>query len=158
MTEQIKIEDYYEIGEKIGQGGNGVVYKAIKKGTNKEVAIKILDKRKIKDSYMTVHLKEITKEEMNNIFLKEVENMKIAEGIDGENENTIKFLEYYDCEDDFVIVMELCDENLTNFIAETKTDLSEEDIYEILSQLNNTFRIISSKKLLIEILNWKIFL
>ena len=147
MTEQIKIEDYYEIGEKIGQGGNGVVYKAIKKGTNKEVAIKILDKRKIKDSYMTVHLKEITKEEMNNIFLKEVENMKIAEGIDGENENTIKFLEYYDCEDDFVIVIELCDENLTNFIAETKTDLSEEDIYEILSQLNNTFRIISSKKI-----------
>ena len=59
MTEQIKIEDYYEIGEKIGQGGNGVVYKAIKKRTNKEVAIKILDKRKIKDSYMTVHLKEI---------------------------------------------------------------------------------------------------
>ena len=150
MTEPIQIEDYYEIGEKIGEGGNGIVYKAIKKGTNKEVAIKKLDKRKIKDSFMAENLREITKEEMKpyiDTFLKEVEIMKIAEGIDEENENTIKFLEYYDCEDDFVIVMELCDQNLTKFIAKRKADLSEEDIYMILSQLNNTFRIISSKKI-----------
>ena len=61
MTEYINIEDYYDIGEKLGQGGNGVVYKAKKKGTNKEVAIKKLDKKKIKDSYMAEHFREIKK-------------------------------------------------------------------------------------------------
>jgi hypothetical protein len=58
--------------------------------------------------------------------------MKIAEGIDKDNENTIKFIEYYDCEDEFVIVMELCDENLANFIATKKENLSDEEIYLIL--------------------------
>ena len=150
MIEKARIEDYYQIGDKIGQGGFGAVYKGKKKGTNKEVAIKFIEKNKIKDSFMQEKLNEIPKEEMKTYidsFIKEVEIMKIAEGIDEENDNTIKFLEYYDFEDDFVIVMELCDQNLANFIALREDPLSEEEIYMILSQLNNTFRIISSKKI-----------
>ena len=143
-------EDKYEMKEKLGEGGNGVVFKAIQRSTNKGVAIKKCDKRKIKNSFLSDNLREITIEEMKpfiDAFLKETENMKIAEGIDKDNENTIKFIEYYDCEDEFVIVMELCDENLANFIATKKENLSDEEIYLILSQLNNTFRIISSKKI-----------
>ena len=142
-------EEKYEKKEKLGAGGNGVVFRAIQRSTNKEVAYKIFDKKKIKDSFMSDNLRPITKEEMKpyiDAYLKEVENMKIAEGIDKDNENTIEFIEYFDCEDEFVIFMEKCDENLTNFIA-TKDELSDEEIYMILSQLNNTFRIISSKKI-----------
>ena len=149
MTEKRKIEDYYEIGDILGKGGNGIVFKAKQKGTNKEVAIKKLDKTRIKDSFMSENLREITEEEMKpyiDTYLKEVKIMKIAEGFDEENENTIKYLDYFDCEDDFYIVMELCDQNLTTFISK-RTQLTEEEIYMILSQLNNTFRIISSKKI-----------
>ena len=120
MEKSIPYEDKYVVKEKLGEGGNGVVYKAIQKSNNKEVAIKKFDKKKIKDSFMSENLRQITKEEMKpyiDSFLKETENMKIAEGIDEDNENSIKFIEYYDLEDDFVIVMELCDENLTTFIA-----------------------------------------
>ena len=150
MEGSTSYKDKYEIKEILGQGGNGIVHKAIQRSTNKEVAIKKFDKKKIKDSFMTDNFRPITKEEMEpfiEAYLKETENMKIAEGIDKDNENTIKFLEYYDCEDEFVIVMELCDENLTNFIATKKEQLLDEEIYAILSQLNNTFRIISSKKI-----------
>ena len=150
MEKSIPYEDKYVVKEKLGEGGNGVVYKAIQKSNNKEVAIKKFDKKKIKDSFMSENLRQITKEEMKpyiDSFLKETENMKIAEGIDEDNENSIKFIEYYDLEDDFVIVMELCDENLTTFIAKKNEKLSDEEIYMILSQLNNTFRIISSKKI-----------
>ena len=142
-------EEKYEIKEKLGEGANGEVYRAIQKSNKKEVAIKIFDKKKIKDAFISEKLRQITEKEMKdyiNACLKETENMKIAEGIDEDNENTIKFIEYYDCEKEFVIVMELCNENLTNFIA-NKEKLSDEEIYMILSQLNNTFRIISSKKI-----------
>ena len=150
MEKSIPYEDKYVVKEKLGEGGNGVVYKAIQRSNNKEVAIKKFDKKKIKDSFMSENFRQITKEEMKpyiDSFLKETENMKIAEGIDEDNENSIKFIEYYDLEDDFVIVMELCDENLTTFIAKKNEKLSDEEIYMILSQLNNTFRIISSKKI-----------
>ena len=150
MEGNTSYKDKYEIKELLGQGGNGIVHKAIQRSTNKEVAIKKFDKKKIKDCFMRENFRQITKEEMKpyiDAYLKETENMKIAEGIDKDNENTIKFLEYYDCDDEFVIVMELCDENLTNFISTKTEQLSDEEVYTILSQLNNTFRIISSKKI-----------
>ena len=150
MEERKPYEDKYELLEKLGEGGNSVVFKAIQKSTGKKIAIKKFDKNRIKDYYMSEFFKAISDEEMKpyiDSYLKEIENMKIAEGIDKDNENTIKFLEYYDCDDEFVIVMELCDENLTNFISTKTEKLSDEEVYTILSQLNNTFRIISSKKI-----------
>ena len=149
MEERKPYEDKYELLEKLGEGGNSVVFKAIQKSTGKKIAIKKFDKNRIKDYYMSEFFKAISDEEMKpyiDSYLKEIENMKIAEGIDKDNENTIKFIEYYDYEDEFILIMELCDENLAKFIAK-RPQLSEEEIYMILSQLNNTFRIISSKKI-----------
>ena len=150
MKEKAKYEDYYEIKEKIGEGDNSVVFKAIQKETNKEVAIKKIDKKKIRNFFMRENLRPISEEEMKpyiDSYIKEIENMKIAEGVDKDNENTIKFIEYYDCEDEFVIVMELCNENLTNFISKRTLPLSDEELYMILWQLNNTFKIMYSKKI-----------
>jgi serine/threonine protein kinase len=149
MEERKSYEDKYELKEKLGEGGNSVVFQAIQKSTGKKVAIKKFDKNRIKDYFMSEFFKAISDEEMkpyNDSYLKEIENMKTAEGIDKDNENTIKFIEYFDYEDEFVLVMELCEENLAKFISK-RAQISEEEIYMILSQLNNTFRIISSKKI-----------
>ena len=48
MEGNTSYKDKYEIKELLGQGGNGIVHKAIQRSTNKEVAIKKFDKKKNK--------------------------------------------------------------------------------------------------------------
>ena len=145
--------DYYDLGEKIGEGGFGVVYKAKVKGTNEQRAIKLVDKNTIKDNISKQSFREPTQKELDSYYscLKnEVKNMQMMEGDNGENENTVKFDKYFENENEFVIVMELCDDNLLKVFIRRNTEqnpVNEEDIYEILSQLNYSFRMMVAKKL-----------
>jgi len=41
------IRDFYTIGDEIGKGAFSIVVEAIQKESNREVAIKIVDKKKI---------------------------------------------------------------------------------------------------------------
>ena len=124
MRKNHDFRKYYNITEKIGEG-KGIIYKAIKKDTNEERAINVINKK-------IFNLKEYFKSEINNMI--------ISEGKNKDNENTVKFYEYFDTEEEFVLVMELCDENMLNFIAKRK-ELKPIEIYDILYQLNNTFKI-----------------
>ena len=68
--------------------------------------------------------------------------MKKIEGLNKENKNTVKYYESYQTKDEFAIVMELCDVNLLKYLVEIKQKpFDEEEIYDVLSQLNYTFRI-----------------
>ena len=42
----------------------------------------------------------------------EIKNMKIVEGKNNENINTVHFHEYFETKNEFVIIMELCDDSL----------------------------------------------
>ena len=55
------------------------------------------------------------------------------------NENSVKYYETFENEEKFSIVMELCDESLTQF--KKGRTFNSKEIYEILNQLNNTFKI-----------------
>ena len=72
--------------------------------------------------------------------------MKLAEGKNHENENTIKYFESFETDDEFAIVEELYDEDLSKLLTLKKT-FSIEEIKKILSQLNNTFRIMHKNKI-----------
>ena len=72
--------------------------------------------------------------------------MEIIEGPNRDNKNTVKFYEYFDNKDEFAIVMELCDENLANLL-ERKGTFNVGEIYDILTQLNNTFRIMVKNRI-----------
>ena len=63
------------------------------------------------------------------------------------NKNSVKFYEYYDTDDEFIIVMELCDENLVSLIKRIQRTLNLDEIYDLLSQLNNTFKIMYESKI-----------
>ena len=141
---------YYKIIKRIGQGGFGTVYEAINIKTDEKRAIKIFDKQRIREDLKINILS--TNNEANLIeyikkLFNEVENMKIAERKNNENENTVKYYEYFDNEIEFAIVMELCDESLTNLIINRKKPFSIEEIYDFLMQLNNTFKIMNENKL-----------
>ena len=72
--------------------------------------------------------------------------MQLAEGENGENENTIKYFESFETDDEFAIVEELYDEDLSKLLKRKKT-FSVEEIKKILNQLNNTFRIMCKNKI-----------
>ena len=72
---------------------------------------------------------------MNNI-INEIENMKLCE-----NKYSVKFYKYFKNENIMAIVMELCDNNLSNILRNRNEGFSIKEIYEIMSQLNQTFKI-----------------
>ena len=102
--------------KKIGVGNYTDVYQVQNK-LNKELrALKII---KLIDYKLDLEGDIFSKEELNkelNDFIKslrnEIENMKIC----GENnDNSIKYYESFETKEEFVIVMELADEDLSKF-------------------------------------------
>ena len=65
-----------------------------------------------------------------------------------ENENSIKYYEYYNTNENFIIIMELCDTNLQSVLNERPNAFNAGEIREILNQLNNTFKIMNDKKII----------
>ena len=65
--------------------------------------------------------------------------MKLMEGNNGENKNTVKFYEKFHDNKEFVIVMELCDESLNDFLIRRK-HFDSNEIYKMLTQLNKSFK------------------
>jgi serine/threonine protein kinase len=142
MRDNKDFRNYYEIGKSLGEG-IWSVFEATKKDTNEKRAIKIMDKNKIKNVFKNIYLKGPNAEFMQpyiKCFYKEAENMKIMEGNNQENNNAVKFYEFFDSKDEFAIVMELCDENMIKKIAKRKEPFQINEVKEILQQLNNTFK------------------
>jgi len=68
-------------------------------------------------------------------------------------DNTVIFYEYFINKNEIIIVMELCDCNLYSFLNNMKKGFNSEEILEILTQLNNTFKILYENKIVHRNLN-----
>ena len=146
----------YEIQNKIGESGFATIYSSIIKGTDTTRAIKVFDKDKIRKEIKRKKFKESTNEDMNpyvKTFKDEINHMKMIEGENQENINTVLLYESYENENEFAIVMELCNENLLSIITQKEEHFNEAEIYNILCQLNNSFRIMVKNKLVHRALN-----
>ena len=122
-----KWSDYYEMIELIGNGGFGCVFKAKNKKSNEYRAIKI-----IKNEFKESIINEV------NIMEKCCKN----------NRNSIKIYEKFSSNNEYAIVMELCDCNLKQKLDENPNGFKASEIKKILTQLNNTFRIIVDNKII----------
>ena len=138
-------KDYYELKETIGRGAFGTVYKGIEKETNELRAIKVIDLKKFKENLLYEYKNGKIKEQLHLYIeqcFEEFTNMRICAK---NNINSVKCYEYFHNEDTFVIIMELCDTNLSNLLykrmQKTYEMFNSEEIYEIMMQLNNTFKI-----------------
>ena len=154
MTENSKknYEDYYERIDVIGAGGYGCVYKGREKETNELIAIKIMEIEKITGNLLSKYEIEEIEEQLNLCiegFIQEFENMKICSK---DNENSVKCYKFFNNKDNFIIIMELCDQNLLQFLnnrlKDKKKGFNSEEIYEIMEQLNNTFKIMKEKNII----------
>ena len=65
------------------------------------------------------------------------------------NENSVKLIEVIESTNYFYIVMEYCEYNLQNYLnLKRNTPLSINEIKIVLTQLNNTFKIMYKEKLI----------
>ena len=154
MAERIKknYKDFYDIiGDYLGMGAFGVVYKAkLKNNENELRAIKLIDLDKIREGL--IYFQEDNLEEKMELFIdgfiKEYDNMKICSE---NNDNSVKCYEYFINEKYFIIIMELCDTNLLKLLLERKKNkkkFNKEEILKIMNDLNNTFKIMKEKNII----------
>ena len=140
-------EEYNNL-EKIGSGNYGTVYKGLLKNEKEYRAIKVIDIEEMKKRFKNIKNDNDVEEEFNlhikNGLINEIDNMRICMK---DNLNSIKFYEYYDTEKEYAIVMELCDNNLQNILNEKKGPFNIDEVFEIISQLNNTFKIMSERNI-----------
>ena len=131
---EIKDSDYtqyYEIKEEIGRG-QFKVFKGINKKSKQIRAIKIIEIYNNDNNYIKY---------LNN----EINNMKLCSE---ENDNSVKYYGHFHYKDKFVIVMELCDNSLQKILNERNEGFTCEQIFDIMSQLNNTFKIMYKNKII----------
>ena len=146
-SEKIDFRQKYIDLKEIGKGAYCIVYKGKLKNSNEYRALKIFNKIDIKYNIpINANVEEYFNKFMKDI-LNEIEIMKMC-NLNDNNINSVKFYEYFDTENEFVIVMELCDNNLKNILKEKKGGFNENEIKDIIQQLNNTFKIMINNKII----------
>ena len=60
---------------------------------------------------------------------------------------SVKLYEYFKNKSDLVIVMELCDNNLYKVLESRKKCFNSKEIFKIMNQLNDTFKIMVKNKI-----------
>ena len=119
MRKVNNIWEEYKKYEIIGTGGFAKVYRAKNIKTNKYVAIKEIDKTKIKDK---------------NI-LNEIEIMKKLK-----SENSLLLIDEIETEESYYLILELCYMSLEEYLKERKDNLSIDEIKEVLLELNKSLK------------------
>jgi len=148
--------NYYEILKEIKREEFKVIYKAKDKKSGELRAIKILEKYKIINSLIRCYKNSFRNKEENTYiepyiegWLDEINNMKILDN-NNNSEYLVKIYDYFNNENELVIVMELCDENLNDLLKRRKSGFKPNEIKQIFTLLNNVFKIDSYKKLFYE--------
>ena len=145
-------KNYYDVLEVIGNGAFGCVYKGKEKNTNEYRALKVMSLKKIKENLLNQYEVEDIENQLNLCiqgFIQEFENMKICSE---DNNYSVKCYEYFYNNDNFILVMELCDMNLSELLAEKilkdKKCFNINEIMEIMKQINFTFKIMKENKII----------
>ena len=142
----------YEIIETIKDNLYTTVYKAKSLENYSDypefVAIKKIKKDKRKEEMRLTKVKmNITEEDFRpkiEKFNREIQNMEKCYC-----ENSVKIYDYYDNENEFIIIMELCDETLYDVLCKKPKNIgfSPEEIKIILLQLNNVFKLMNKNNI-----------
>ena len=149
MAERIK-EDYTKYYETIrvkGNGAFGYVLEGRERKTNELRAIKVIELNKIESSLLCVEKSSTNLKEEIDKLKNEFNIMKQLSG----NKNSVKCYEYFLNQNSFVIIMELCDKSLEDWLLEkykkNKRGFNDKEIYEILIQLNQIFKTMKDNKI-----------
>ena len=119
--------------KKIGSGSFGDVFAAHIKSTGEKIAVKRV-KKKILKQYG---------EYLINAFWKEINSMKLCDC-----QNSVHLIQTLETENNYNIVMELCDTDLLCYLNKSPVPFTVEEIRETFSQLNNVFKIMQKNNII----------
>ena len=135
---------FYENKQFIAMGQYYKVYKVKSKTSGEYKAIKVINLNQIRTLFEGKFLRPCTKEDLKvyiDDFIDEIKSSELRRGPNKENINTLIYEQYFQTDDEFCIVEELCDGDFLQ-LKEKKGKFTVKEIYQIFIQLNNTFKII----------------
>ncbi|XP_051979379.1 death-associated protein kinase 2 [Xyrauchen texanus] len=133
VFKQQKVEDFYDIGEELGNGQFAIVKRCIEKSTGVEYAAKLIKKRQNRVSRRGVRREEIEREVD---ILQELRHP-----------NIITLHDIFEDRTDMVLILELVSGGeLFDFLAQ-KESLSEEEATEFIKQILNGVQYLHSMKI-----------
>ena len=135
---------FYEGKEFLAMGAYYTTYKVKSIQTKEYKAIKVIDLNVIRSLFERKNFRPCTKKDLKTYiddFIAEIESMQLRRGPNKDNINTLLFEQFFQTDDEFCMVLELCDGDLLQ-LKEEKGKFTAKEIYQIFSQLNNTYRII----------------
>ena len=143
-------KNYFIVGENIYKGIFSTIFKGIDKTTNESRAIKIIDLNLIKDEILkkrnSSDIDKILKSYIDILIMK-FENLKECSK---NNINSVKYYEYFINENEFIIIMELCDDNVLNILNKNQKGFNSKELNKILRQLNSVFHSTSKKNIILK--------
>ena len=122
-----------ELGKILGTGSFGNVYSAKLKSTGELIAIKRVNKKKM----------NLYGEYLINAFFKELECMEKCNC-----ENSVKYYTNFETDNNYNIVMELCDNDLSHELYKRPQGFTLKEVKYIMSQLNNAFKKLSENNII----------
>ena len=154
MNSHFKDEDFrkkYKLLKQLSARFVSVVYLA-ESIKNKELrTIKIINLQTIRECLLSKFLEKEIEEKLKNYIKELMKEIDIMKKCEKNNENSVKYYESFETKNEFVIVMEYYDENLSKFInvkfIKEQKFFNSKEIYEFLKQLNNTFKIMKENKI-----------
>ena len=130
--EDISLKDIKNL-TKIGKGSFGGVFSGTIMNSNKKIALKRVKKDLIY-KYGDYLIKA---------FFKELDCMKKCNC-----ENSVRFIKNYETSNNYNIIMELCDGDLSGILSKRTEGFKAEEIKVIMSQLNNAFKKLNENHLI----------
>ena len=108
-------------------------------------AIKIID---IEEILKWMDYENETYEEAYNSEIKRIKNgIENMKECSKNNEYSVKCYDYFQNDNRIGIIMEYCDDNLSHLLKRRKCGFNAKEIYEIMYQLNKTFKIMKENKI-----------
>ena len=149
--QNIKKQDYkyfYRDEGILSDDGYYKIHEASKKNTTEKFAIKIFDFNNIISEYKTDEYEEPKQRDMEAFVRGLIEQSRIISTLSRDNINVVQIYECFLTKDEFAIVMELCDTDMNALFSINPVAYSLDQVYKILIQLNNTFRIMANNNII----------
>ncbi|EGR29753.1 protein kinase domain protein [Ichthyophthirius multifiliis] len=122
--------------KELGEGSYGKVYQGLNRTNNQQVAIKIIDLKKIQEKYKDDN-------DIQKKIKKEIENMQLIKG-----KNIVEMLDKIKTKSNYYIILELCTGgNLQQLLNKNGGYISENQSIKIITQIIEGYKILISKNM-----------